>query len=654
MTVQKHVFPRRPSQSLKAPSGTRRSAGGVAISRRCLVAILFVGSLALASLAAPAAAQESKNLRVEVAPPHQNVTLGSTATYEITLQNTDEVFSHTIDLSGVAWPAGWTYSFNATRIELKAGETATTTLTLVPPAEQQPGGPLGFSFSARENGTALSPASATFNATLTVVAASSSSTPPSSETPSAPRLVIDALDAEGNAGTSIAGSLRLTTEDARTLEVDLDIAGPASWSPDVSLDYKVVRPGDAPSFVSLYATIPAGTPAGATQNFTVTASTQYGALSATWTVTSLGAASMSSPPTSDTETNPPDGGSETQPPQDDGPAQPSEPGSPNLQLALETGTFDIVSGESSTTQVRLSNTGGTTLVVTLTGTLPPSWPAIRFEPATLVLDPGQTRYVPTTMEAPPGIPAGGAGAGTIAATTEDGILRTVPFTLRITAADPVADATGVTDSETPAATASGDGATVSIPAEYGVAAGVAAVGAGALALSRRSWREKLLWGAAGLYTRLARPDILGHEERERLYRLIENEPGTHFHALQRQLGWNTGTLTYHLRVLERHGFVVSRRDGLYRRFYISGAAPRKETFDGPSGLRADVLEAIRNQHGMSQTDLSLALGANKQTVNYHVKALERAGMIRVEKRGRETFLYPSDAPAAGGQESASA
>jgi len=102
-------------------------------------------------------------------------------------------------------------------------------------------------------------------------------------------------------------------------------------------------------------------------------------------------------------------------------------------------------------------------------------------------------------------------------------------------------------------------------------------------------------------------------------------------------------------VLEKHGFIVDRRDGAFRRFYLQGSAPRKELFsrDAPQGLRAGVLEAVRNRHGISQGDLALALGANKQTVNYHVKALERAGTIRVEKRGRETFLYPTNAPGLG-------
>lgn len=245
-----------------------------------------------------------------------------------------------------------------------------------------------------------------------------------------------------------------------------------------------------------------------------------------------------------------------------------------------------------------------------------------------------------TIAAPEGIPPGGSAQAKVYAVADD-LTRTATFHVRTTLGAP-RDTTQTSAVEAPA-TPDG-GLPVQGPSVLVVAA-LAAVGGAAVVVASRPLREKLLWVGAGLYTRLARPDVLGHEDREKLYRLVETQPGIHFHALQRDLGWNTGTLTYHLRVLERHGFVVSRRDGLYRRFYLSGAAPRKEVFEnqGPTGLRADVIEAIRNTPGISQSDLALGLGANKQTVNYHVKALERAGTIRVEKRGRDTYLFPGGA-----------
>ncbi|MHB8606163.1 MAG: winged helix-turn-helix transcriptional regulator, partial [Thermoplasmatota archaeon] len=193
------------------------------------------------------------------------------------------------------------------------------------------------------------------------------------------------------------------------------------------------------------------------------------------------------------------------------------------------------------------------------------------------------------------------------------------------------------------------------PGRIAGAAGVVAVGAGVIYFAGSPVaRRRVWWLAAGLYTRLSRPQLLDHPERERLHAAIERQPGIHFHALQRELNWNTGALTYHLRVLERHKLVSSRRDGILRRFYVAGAAPKVDPLAPvgvaaplqplgavtPGGLRGNVLATVRERGAIPQAMLIEELGASKQTVNYHVKGLERLGLIRVEHVGRETILYP--------------
>ncbi|HEX2022553.1 MAG TPA: winged helix-turn-helix transcriptional regulator [Candidatus Thermoplasmatota archaeon] len=421
---------------------------------------------------------------------------------------------------------------------------------------------------------------------------------------------------------------------------------PAGWSANVAVPSTRVLQPDALAQVEVFARAPPEAAEGV-RAIPILARVDGSdvVFRATWNVTVL-------PPLPQPEPDPQPEPEPTRTGEDPGVVPPGErpADAPAVAVSLGESALAVGPGESVSTVLRVENTGNVALALAVSGSVPEGWSPLAFEAASFDLAPGAARDVRVTLSAPSdAVPdPRGTGHGSVVVTSASGLLRSLPYTVRVV---PAAPRDASTSTSAPAATLDGDAAPVSGFA-VGVAVGVGTVGAGALALSSRPLREKLLWLGVGLYTRLARPDVLGHEERDRLYKMIESRPGVHFHALQRDLAWNTGTLTYHLRVLERHGFVVSRRDGLYRRFYLSGAAPRKETFNqGPQGLRADVLEAVRGQPGISQSDLALALGQNKQTVNYHVKALERQGALRIEKRGRDTYLYPvlpGDVPAQPG------
>ena len=57
------------------------------------------------------------------------------------------------------------------------------------------------------------------------------------------------------------------------------------------------------------------------------------------------------------------------------------------------------------------------------------------------------------------------------------------------------------------------------------------------------------------------------EARKALMSHVEGQPGIHFRDLLRLSGLGSGTVHYHLYVLEREGFITCRRDGVVKRFY---------------------------------------------------------------------------------------
>ena len=74
-----------------------------------------------------------------------------------------------------------------------------------------------------------------------------------------------------------------------------------------------------------------------------------------------------------------------------------------------------------------------------------------------------------------------------------------------------------------------------------------------------------------LFARLRRNDILDLDTRRRVLDILRERPGIHFRELLRTASLGSGTLSYHLYVLEREGFVIARRDGMYRRFFAAAA-----------------------------------------------------------------------------------
>jgi predicted transcriptional regulator len=150
-------------------------------------------------------------------------------------------------------------------------------------------------------------------------------------------------------------------------------------------------------------------------------------------------------------------------------------------------------------------------------------------------------------------------------------------------------------------------------------------------------REDLIWIAIdGCTTGFKGREM---ERREEILRLIRQRPGMTFRELARELGIGIGDLQYHLRRLEREGKVFSKRMGRRRYLFPTG-------FEEEAGklLVAMATETRREllllliEGPKSQWELAEMLGVSQPTVSYHVKELEKLGVIESERRGK-TVVY---------------
>ena len=155
-----------------------------------------------------------------------------------------------------------------------------------------------------------------------------------------------------------------------------------------------------------------------------------------------------------------------------------------------------------------------------------------------------------------------------------------------------------------------------------------------------------------MYTRIQKEDVLDQFVRGQIYGYIKTNPGVHYNQILREIGVKNGTLSYHLGVLEKTQLIKSRREGLkYRAFYPTDMMFPKEERFRLTELQVRIINEITAYPGNTQKEISKRLGQKPQTVNYNIKVLEQAGIIRVQRRGRKTRCYPPEheagQPAAG-------
>lgn len=178
-----------------------------------------------------------------------------------------------------------------------------------------------------------------------------------------------------------------------------------------------------------------------------------------------------------------------------------------------------------------------------------------------------------------------------------------------------------------------------------IAGAVAVAGAGSAGTALLAWRTdwgrwKLLAPLVGLYSRLAKHRVLEQSTRDKLYALVKERPGIHLVALRDALGLSTTLAVHHLRMLERHGLITSRREGRWRRFFPVGARLGAAAPAPLTELQRRIVQLARERGGVEYGDVVDLLGVSKQRVSYNVKVLSDMGVAKLEKdeRGRYVIL----------------
>lgn len=135
-------------------------------------------------------------------------------------------------------------------------------------------------------------------------------------------------------------------------------------------------------------------------------------------------------------------------------------------------------------------------------------------------------------------------------------------------------------------------------------------------------------------------DPLELETRRRIYQYLQKVPGSHMREIGREVDIPMGTLEYHLHYLVKANLLTTRQDARYTRYFATGELSRREKDvlavlrqKVPRQVSAHLLLAPGSSHGVLLQKFQLSAS----TLSFHLKKLVTAGIVSVEKAGRENL-----------------
>lgn len=148
-----------------------------------------------------------------------------------------------------------------------------------------------------------------------------------------------------------------------------------------------------------------------------------------------------------------------------------------------------------------------------------------------------------------------------------------------------------------------------------------------------------------LFSRIERSRLMDNPARAHIHEAITQEPGLSLTELAQRTGVAWGTAVHHLRRLESHGLLVSKRQG-ERRYFIANtpaAAQRSAVSVVMHPTARRIARLLHQQPGIDQTGICLALQLNNPAASKHLGQFEAQGLVVSRRAGRSRVYQPTGA-----------
>ncbi len=132
--------------------------------------------------------------------------------------------------------------------------------------------------------------------------------------------------------------------------------------------------------------------------------------------------------------------------------------------------------------------------------------------------------------------------------------------------------------------------------------------------------------------------------RKKIYDYIQEHPGSHLREIGRKLDLAIGDIQYQLDILEKAGQVVSKRMGIYKRFFPSKIfGERQKDILGTLSQETPrkILLLLLQKPGADHGEVARFAKVSAPTVTWHMKRLIDEGLVKEHREGRNMKYYIS-------------
>jgi len=140
-------------------------------------------------------------------------------------------------------------------------------------------------------------------------------------------------------------------------------------------------------------------------------------------------------------------------------------------------------------------------------------------------------------------------------------------------------------------------------------------------------------------------DTLELETRRKIYDLVAKNPGLHLSKIAGILKMRVSLVEYHLAYLVKNQVVKAVKEAGYLRFYVKGKVGTEDKQvlsilrqEVPLRIMLFLLKNVRSQH----KDILQNIGVAPSTLSYHLKKLNKYGLITVKTYGDEKGYSVTD------------
>jgi predicted transcriptional regulator len=145
-------------------------------------------------------------------------------------------------------------------------------------------------------------------------------------------------------------------------------------------------------------------------------------------------------------------------------------------------------------------------------------------------------------------------------------------------------------------------------------------------------------------------DVVQIEDSKRVQILefIKANPGAHLRRIKRELNLAMGVLQYHLYRLEKDKSIVSRRRGLYKRFYMTlDFEVEEQEILGVlfQETERDLLLYLLKTPDATQKELSEFARVSASSTSWHMKRLVQVGLVEARRQGGFVYYMVKGDPA---------